>query len=209
MRARTARLLSRACLLFPTAVISGRSRSDVAARLGSARVKHVVGNHGLEPTAGGRRAEASLDEARARLGSLVAATPGLDLEDKGLSLTVHFRRSRAKTAAQAAIRQAVGRLSARLRLIPGKCVINIVPGRGPNKGDAVVALRLKEKADLALYVGDDVTDEDVFCLDQPGRLLGVRIGHSATSAAAYFLRNQVEVDDLLRHLIAFREKSAR
>ena len=53
----------------------------------------------------------------------------------------------------------------------------------PNKGDALLRLRTSDGAHTALYVGDDVTDEDVFRLDQPGRLLTVRIGKSLTSAA--------------------------
>ena len=55
-----------------------------------------------------------------------------------------------------------------------------------------------------MYVGDDVTDEDVFRLDQPGRLFTVRIGRSKTSAARYYLRQQQEIDTLLEHLVALR-----
>jgi len=53
-------------------------------------------------------------------------------------------------------------------------------------------------------VGDDVTDEDVFKLDQPGRLLTVRIGESQSSSASYFLRNQHQIDRLLAMLVALR-----
>ncbi len=54
--------------------------------------------------------------------------------------------------------------------------------------------------DTALYVGDDDTDEDVFALDQPGRLLTIRVGRKLDSLAGYFLRNQAEIDVLLRVL---------
>ena len=43
--------------------------------------------------------------------------------------------------------------------------------------------------DTALYVGDDETDEDVFALDEPGRLLTVRVGN-APSRAAFYLQRQ-------------------
>jgi trehalose 6-phosphate phosphatase len=83
-------------------------------------------------------------------------------------------------------------------------VVNLVPERAPHKGDALLALRAKEGADTALYVGDDITDEDVFELDQPGRLLSIRVGQSKRSAAAYFLRNQREIDVFLDRLVKFR-----
>jgi trehalose 6-phosphate phosphatase len=89
--------------------------------------------------------------------------------------------------------------------VPGKLVVNLVPAGAPNKGTALVELRKAEQADTALYVGDDVTDEDVFELEQPGRLVGVRVGASRSSAAAYFLRHQREVDRLLGRLVTLRE----
>lgn len=96
-----------------------------------------------------------------------------------------------------------------MRVVPGKFVLNVVLASAPNKGDALLDLRAREGADIAMYVGDDVTDEDVFRLDQPGRLLTVRVERSRTSAAAYFLRDQREVDQLLKRLITFREGVAR
>ena len=61
-----------------------------------------------------------------------------------------------------------------MRVIPGKLVINVVPDAAPSKGDALVALRDRTEADIAMYVGDDVTDEDVFRLDQPEPFTGGR-----------------------------------
>jgi trehalose 6-phosphate phosphatase len=92
------------------------------------------------------------------------------------------------------------------RAVPGKFVINALPARAPSRGDVLLELREKTGQDTALYVGDDVSDEEVFHLDQPGRLLCVRIGASATSAAPYFLKNQLEVDRLLSALVAFRTR---
>jgi hypothetical protein len=48
----------------------------------------------------------------------------------------------------------------------------------------------------------------VFELDQPGRLLTVRVGPSRSSAAAYFLRDQAEIDRLLERLVELREDRA-
>jgi trehalose 6-phosphate phosphatase len=91
-----------------------------------------------------------------------------------------------------------------MRIIPGKLVVNLVPAGAPNKGDVLLASRARAGADSALYVGDDVSDEDVFSLDRPGRLLSVRVGRSPRSAAAYYLRNQAEIEQLLSTLIELR-----
>ncbi len=204
MRPRTRELFAAACLHYPCAVISGRGKRDVSARLGAAPVKYVIGNHGLEPGASLEEFEEEMAEARARLESALVGVPGIDLEDKRYSLALHYRRSRNKRVARAAILGAVKALRVSMRVVPGKLVVNVVPGRAPNKGDALLELRDAERADTALYVGDDVTDEDVFELDQPGRLLTVRVGESGASAAAYFLRDQTEMDRLLAKLVSLR-----
>jgi trehalose 6-phosphate phosphatase len=204
LRATTSELFTRVCQLYPTAVISGRSRRDVSARLGSASIKYVVGNHGLEPGANLAEFEADVAQAQASLAAALAASVGVDLEDKRYSLALHYRRATNKPLARSTILAAVAALPVRMRVIPGKLVLNVVPERAPHKGDALLELRRVEQADTALYVGDDVTDEDVFELDQPGRLLSVRVGESRSSAAAHFIRDQSEMDRLLAALIAAR-----
>jgi trehalose 6-phosphate phosphatase len=204
MRPQTTRLLQQACQLYPCAVISGRTQRDLRRRLAAARVPFALGNHGLE--AGMPRNEFASQVAAAlpRLQLALDGVPGLEIEDKTHSIAVHYRRSRRKQHARAAIAQAAKHLPSRMRLISGKLVINLVPASAPNKGDAVLSLRARAGADTALYVGDDVSDEDVFSLDQPGRLLGVRVGRSARSRAPYFLRDQSEIDALLSTLIQLR-----
>lgn len=209
MRAPTRALFEKLCELFPTAVISGRGRGDVTERLGGAAVKYVVGNHGLERGQDSHALTMLLNEARVRLNALVASTPGLELEDKGFSITVHYRRTKRPAAAQAAIKRVLSRLTAPLRAIGGKSVVNVLPRNGRHKGDALVGLCEQEGAHLALYVGDDLTDEDVFELHQPGRPICIRVGRSVKSAASYFLSSQREIDVLLRRLIALKTGAAQ
>ncbi|CAN5810139.1 trehalose-phosphatase [soil metagenome] len=177
MRAATAALLRRVCDLYPCAVISGRSRKDVSTRLDGCSFRWVIGNHGLEPGSNMKRFEREIRDARASLAESLVAQ-GIDVEDKRYSLAIHYRRSRTKRGARNAIADAVARLPVPMRVVPGKLVVNLVPARAPNKGDALLTLRARAKLDTAIYLGDDVTDEDVFALDQPGRLTTVRIGHS-------------------------------
>jgi len=87
-----------------------------------------------------------------------------------------------------------------VRVIGGKLVINIVPEGAPHKGIALESVRRRLGCDTALYVGDDETDEDVFALEVPGRLLGIRVGGQRSSLASYCLRSQKQVDDLLEVL---------
>ena len=88
----------------------------------------------------------------------------------------------------------------------GKSVVNLLPDGAPNKGVALEALRVREDAATAIYVGDDVTDEDVFMLAESGHVLGIRVGCERASAARYFLRNQSEIDALLTLLVELRNK---
>jgi len=204
MRARTRKLLQAVCELYPCAVISGRSRKDVGARVSDARVKYVIGNHGLEPGRNIASYEREVTAATPELERKLAALRGVEIENKRYSLAVHYRKARSKRKARTAIEAAVRTLDQPMRMIAGKLLVNVVPEGAPHKGDALDALRAREGADTALYVGDDITDEDVFELDQPGRLLGIRIGRTRRSAAPYFLRDQREIDALLSKLRALR-----
>jgi len=84
--------------------------------------------------------------------------------------------------------------------------VNVLPPDAPHKGLALERLRTEQGCDTALYVGDDETDEDVFTLDRPGQLLSVRVGASGRSQAAYFLKNQGEIDVLLDLLLRARRR---
>lgn len=208
MRPRTARLLTRLCGMYPCAVISGRSVRDVTPRLAGAPVQYLVGNHGAEPGGGTREVERDVADARALLEAALRSHPELEIEDKRFSLAVHYRRARHKRAAREAITCAARALPVAMRLVPGIQVVNVVPRHAPNKGEALLRLRSEAGAQRALYVGDDVTDEDVFQLDQPETLLTVRVGACKTSAARYFLRDQQEIDVLLEKMVDLREPNA-
>ncbi|HVU05915.1 MAG TPA: trehalose-phosphatase [Polyangiaceae bacterium] len=206
MRAHTQKLLARVATRYPCAVISGRARQDVERRLERVKIPYVVGNHGIEPAVDmerfRRRAAGALPVLRAEL----AAFSGVEIEDKKYSLAVHYRKARKKREARAAIGAALARLPYEMRAIPGKLVVNLVPEGAPDKATALLRIRAEARTDIALYVGDDVTDEDVFRLDEPGRLLAVRVGRSKFSAASYFLRDQREIDRLLSTLAGLRDE---
>lgn len=209
MRARTRHLLDSVARLYPCALIANRTRDDVARRVDGIPFKHIVGNHGIESAASLEAFAHDIGTVFPRLEGALDSVQGVDLENKHHSIAIHYHRARRKVAVRSSIHAAIAECAPALRIIPGKLVINVIPSAAPNKGDALVSLRNTEQADIALYVGDDVTDEDVFQLDQPGRLLCIRIGHSRRSAAPWYLRDQREIDLLLDTLVDLRAKGRK
>ncbi len=206
MRATTRDLLDRVCARYPVIVISGRAQADVRALLGDLAVRNVVGNHGIEPWTG---TPGLAEEVRRWLPIVterLAGFKGVHIEDKAYSLAIHYRQSREKQRARAAIHEATMQLGD-VRIIGGKLVVNVLPRDAPHKGMALERERERLACDTAIYLGDDETDEDVFALDQPGRLLSVRVGMKRSSAAGYFVRDQRAIDRFLRVLLAQRRGS--
>lgn len=200
-----------------TAVISGRSREDVISRLG-VTVDYAVGNHGVDGLPGAEREAAECVAvsqgwlAQLRGGeALRALDPGLLLEDKGVSLSVHYRQARDAGRAVASLPAVFAGLEPAPRIVTGKMVFNLLPPAAADKGTAMLRLLELSRAEAGLYVGDDVTDEDVFCLHQPD-LLTVRVGRDDSSHARLYLRAPSEVarliDALIGELAAARARGA-
>jgi trehalose 6-phosphate phosphatase len=152
----------------------------------------IIGNHGAEPdepTGPQAQLRSLVAGWLAAVANLGAQVEGAVVEDKGLSLSVHYRGARDPAVAARRLRRILGRLSG-ARLVGGKRVFNLVPASAPNKGTAFDRLRALHGREAALFVGDDLTDEDVFerCRWTSGAL-GIRVGRSATSAARYYLKS--------------------
>lgn len=210
MRPATRLALEKLVERYPVAVISGRGLADVRERLDGIPVDAIAGNHGLEPDGDVDRCRATVAAWKPHLIARIGGLQGVVIEDKAFTLAIHYRRSRSRKAALRSIHAAVDSLDGDARVLGGKLVVNVVPPDAPHKGNALIALRRKLGADTAIFVGDDVTDEDVFTLDEPGRLLSVRVCRSASSAAPYYVASQRRVDDLLERLWSLRpNESAR
>lgn len=205
LRARTRVLLRRLAARYPCVVISGRARRDVLARLHGTGIRRVYGNHGAEPSPQARALRARVRRWRALLLRALAGHAGVWVEDKRFSLAVHYRLAARPRLARRAILAAAGAVP-QARLVGGKRVVNLVPREAPHKGTALEAERRHSRCECTLYVGDDVTDEDVFALAGP-RHAGVRVGRRRGSRARYFLRGQQQVDTLLERLVELRSLS--
>jgi trehalose 6-phosphate phosphatase len=196
------------------AIISGRSLDDLE-RLLPLETIFLVGNHGAEiRTPAGDRLhlvdpqtiQTIMSQLAAELKLAVAGLAGCIVENKGISLALHYRLASASAAQQAIAH--FTRLSEPLvtrgefEWLQGKKIVEVRPV-GVNKGQAVRFLldRYSSPGQLPIYMGDDLTDEDAFrALDD----VGISILISAVdrpSAAKYRLESPADAGDFLTALI--------
>lgn len=199
------------------AVVSGRALADVRSRVGIDEV-YYAGNHGLEIEGPGvSRIHTGAAAARPRLeiclGQLRRSldSAGVDVEDKGLSLSIHYRRAPDPDAAGARIRSELDALCAgdeQIRITAGKRVFEVRPRVDWDKGRATRFLRQSLHAAHgslvpALFLGDDVTDEDAFReVADEGAGIIVASEPPAHTAAVAFVRTPAEAAALLAALAA-------
>lgn len=187
------------------AIVTGRSVTDVSARLGFTP-QYVVGNHGLEglPDQLQPGLVEVVDKWRATLGAdahKMLAGLGVRLEDKVHSLSFHYRLARNRDAALSAIHSTLKRLDPPSRIIGGKCVINALPQNAPDKFYAVSELVRLTGSNTAIFAGDDVTDEAVFA-KAPPHWLTIRIDAQGSQGARFHLSHQGEVVIFLQRLLS-------
>lgn len=191
------------------ALISGRALSDLR-RLVGLRNLTYVGNHGLEIQRYGIRKvvrvipnayRAAMSLIRPRLSTMVAGVPGSHLEDKGLSLSLHYRlvhRDQVRRLRAAFRREVLPFVrSGTLTVLTGKKVIEVRPSLNWTKGHAVRWLlrRMRRRSVLSIYIGDDRTDEDAFAVLIRG--ITIRVGAHRPSKAQYYVRGTREVFSFL------------
>ncbi len=203
MREHTRRLLQRLLRQRTGLLLTGRSVGAVSALTRRLPFELVMGSHGAEWSNAAHDAP-ELDHAwRARLGAAIAEFPGAIFEDKRHSVSVHVREVksvRARRAIARLVRQQMG-----LRVVPGKEVYNLVPKAAMDKGRALIRARRDLHLGRVVFVGDDITDEDVFRLRQPW-LFSIRVGPRRRSHARYHLRAQPDIDTFLETCCDLEEK---
>lgn len=209
LRETTRELLARLAALHPCAVVSGRARQDARARLDGIPLAEVVGNHGAEPLGAGvdelpvRRRVALWQAVLA--GSLLEI-PGVEIENKGLSLGVHYRRARDRARAERRIRGAIERVSS-ARLVESPCAIDLVPEELPDVGAALRTLCAKVGARATLFLGERAARPEVLRAEIPG-LLAVQLG-AEPGDAGWSVEGQAAVDDVLRAALELSPRRAQ
>lgn len=200
------------------ALVSGRSATD-ARRMVAATKVWAVGNHGSEAIGPDGEVivdaqvapyESSMRRSARTLESLLHAVPGVIVEDKRWTLSVHYRL--ADPALVPLVQATVERVAKENGLLihEGKMVFEVRSPALVNKGTAVLALveRLEGRSGTVVFVGDDRTDEDAF---RALRLDGddavtVRVtpGEGLPTAAEYTLEGPDEVRTFLEELVRLR-----
>jgi trehalose 6-phosphate phosphatase len=177
------------------AVVSGRSIATLEKMLPARALAAglaLAGTHGLEVRrAGGQtagaRAAPGLQAARKALAALAAADPRLILEEKALSLALHYRAAPERETELRKSAQAIA-VADGLALQTGKMVVELrTPGA--DKGEAIrLLMQAAPFADARpRFIGDDDTDEAGFAVAAALGGHGIRVGPAAETVAAYGL----------------------
>jgi len=182
----------------PTAIVSGRALHDLRERVGVPWL-YYAGNHGFEIEGNGLRLKVGDDHraliaaVRDELARQLADMPGILLEDKGYTLSVHYRHAPERVLP--ALYSTVDALLAdrpQLAGRTGKKVFEIRPAVDWHKGRAVQWLRERIEGDLLpVFIGDDLTDEDAFqAIAQDG--IGVLVSDTPRTTRAHYRVPDVE-----------------
>ncbi len=171
------------------ALVSGRALSFLDQRLGGLRLP-LAGQHGLErrDAAGRLWVHAAPPSAKAAikaaLAPVLARHPGLLLEDKGLTLALHYRLApRLASYAHRLMRRLADAADAGLEVQRGRRVAEIKPC-GTDKGAAVAAYLTEPPfaGRRAVFIGDDRNDEHGFAEVNRRDGISIRVGKGASCA---------------------------
>ena len=205
---------------FTVAIVSGRAINDIRNKVAISEVIYA-GNHGLEIVGPNMSfVHPIAEEIRPILRILgiilkktLGAFKGTAVEDKGVTLTVHYRLADEDQLdyIKSMVNNTVGpaKVLGKVRTSTGKKVIEVRPAVPWDKGKAVKFI-MKRKARggresglLPIYIGDDLSDEDAFKVIERYGGIAVYVGHEYThSIANYFLRSTSEVEDFIRKLLS-------
>ncbi|MFH1201518.1 MAG: trehalose-phosphatase [Candidatus Omnitrophota bacterium] len=195
------------------AFISGRALEDIKKKIG---LKSVIysGNHGLEiegpkikfKSMVAPRYRMILGRIKNDLQQKISSIRGAFVEDKGLSLSLHYRLVGKEKIAQikTIFHEAVILFleSNKIKIKSGKMVLEVRPPVEWDKGKVVLWLLNRQifasrrTNVLPIYIGDDATDEDAFkVLKNKG--LTIFVGEPKETYARYYLRNPEEVKEFL------------
>jgi trehalose-phosphatase len=205
---------------FTVGVISGRALADLKDKVGISGIIYA-GNHGLEIEGPGisfmnpvaEELKPVLRIMHYVLSLSLEAIKGVFVENKGLSLSIHYRLAREHRAdeVEGIVKKVVGgaEASGQAKITSGKKVYEVRPAVTWDKGKAIKLLMKRygkggrESGLLPIYLGDDLTDEDGFrVIENYGSGISVFVGEKGQdSTARYFLKSPAEVAVFLGMLL--------
>ncbi len=176
------------------AVITGRTLESVQRHLGTFRPA-ASGSHGMElRDPQGRESRltppAELEDVRQRFHDLTRTYAGLVLEDKKVSLALHYRQVPQHEEALGRAARAIVARHPIFTLMQGKMVFEIKP-LGISKGSAVRTLMAEAPfaGRVPVFVGDDTSDEDGFAAVNALGGVSVLVGDERATAARYRVKD--------------------
>ena len=201
-------------------VISGRELTNLQNKV---RVNDIIyaGNHGLEIAGPGVNfSNHQAEEMKPQLYTIqqilteaLGKIKGVLIENKGLSLSIHYRMVEQNDVKRIAdtIDNTIKNIDAsgKIKVSVGKKVYEIKPDVDWNKGKAIKLIMGKYGRDgiknviLPIYLGDDTTDEDGFnIIDNYQYGISVFVGEAKhNSTARYYLKSPAEVAVFLNMLL--------
>jgi len=205
---------------FIIGIISGRALEDLKKKV---KIDQVIyaGNHGFEIEGPDMRyMNPVIDELKPLfriikqiLSSKLGLIKGILIEDKGITISIHYRGVDAGKTAEVKklIESTISGIASRglIEVTSGKKVYEIKPAVDWDKGKAIRLLMKKfgkggrNSGLIPIYLGDDIADEDAFnIIKRYGRGITVHIGEPySDSTAQYFLKSPDEVFCFLAKLI--------
>jgi trehalose-phosphatase len=210
---------------FKVGIISGRALADLKKMVGLEGIIYA-GNHGFEIEGPGWNFVSPIaDElkpifrvVRQVLTLTLGTIKGVLVEDKGITLSVHYRQVEKANAKD--VRNLVERaisgptLLGLLKVTSGKEVYEVRPAINWNKGRAIRLLMKKygrggrNSGLIPIYLGDDLTDEDGFqAIEKYGSGISVYVGGIRhNSAARYYLNSTDEVHQFMVELLEYAQR---
>jgi trehalose 6-phosphate phosphatase len=179
------------------AVISGRTLTDVD-RILEGKVTAVAAVHGLvrrEPDGTVHMAEphAALPMAAELFREFAARDSGLIVEEKGLSVALHYRLARPQAEAAKAC---AAKIAADTGLtLQGGDMVEELRTPGPTKGDSVADFLDQPpfRGARPIFIGDDATDEHGFEAVEAAGGFGILVGPVRDTHARFRLMGVEEV----------------
>ena len=156
------------------ALVSGRAADDARRMVGLPGVLYI-GNHGLERIEGDAATVQVLPEAEPYVeavnttlddldATLAARFPGVHIERKGVTGSIHVRNAPDPDAAEESIARSLTTIAVPRGLLVtrGRRIVEVRPPVAVDKGVAVAGVIRERGLRGALYLGDDRTDLDAF-----------------------------------------------
>jgi trehalose-phosphatase len=186
------------------AVVSGRRLHDVR-RLVGVKGVHYFGLHGGEAdgqsVAVSSNARVALNRAKRKARKELGVLPGIQVENKNLSFSVHYRAADARTVRVASqlLCRFLAPAGAALHVLSGRRVWEVLPREIPGKFAAVRRVLAGMPTGIPVVcIGDDDTDEPAFAMLR--RQITVRVGPRHRTQARYYLPAPADVLSFLERL---------